>query len=97
MSCEFIEKPPENINDYFVLKYQDNHDDFVSKLITALQENTLNFTTGDIPIGWAMDAINFVKPKNYRIRIQRTPVNFGEIGTAYGIFYFERKPSNPSN
>lgn len=91
MIPEIIEKPPSNVAEYVGAKPNDIREKFVKDLADLLKQDTFNIRTEPILIAWATEAIDKAKPKNYRIMMQRAPVNFGEPGDAFGIFFFERK------
>jgi hypothetical protein len=97
MSYSIIENPPKNFVDYVKVPGTDCREQFI-KSLSGLFKQTPFIYTESIPIGWAMDAVKFSKDgKHYSTKMQRVPVNFGEPGTAHGIFYFERQPEKKPN
>ncbi len=94
MNYTLIEKPPENVDHYVLAPRNDIREEFVRNLVGLLRQDVFHIRTDVIPLGWATDAAEEAKPKQYRMMMLQTPVNWGEPGTAYGIFYFKRQPSN---
>lgn len=93
MSYTFIPKPPENIGDYVTVPRNDIPEEFEEALIGLLRQDVFHITTDGVPLVWVTDAV-IEAAKGYRITAKQIPVNWGELGTAHAIFYFERLPSN---
>jgi hypothetical protein len=91
MNFTLIEKPPENDRDYVVASRNDIEDKFVMNLVRLLRQGTFDIKTDPIPIGWAQRAAEEAPATGYDIMMRQVPVNFGELGTAHGVFYFERQ------
>ena len=94
MSYELISKPPWNIGAYVESPENDIREKYVECLSLLLRQSVFHVKTTVVPIGWVEEAIKRAEPKQYRIMMQRAEVNFGEVGTAHGIFYFEWQKSN---
>jgi len=92
MTYLLIQKPPENLNDCVNVPPNEVRDEFVKSVVGLLRQDGFRIKTDGVPLAWLTDTV-IEAAKDYRIMIQRIPVNLGEQGTARAIFYFERQPS----
>jgi hypothetical protein len=95
MNYSIIEDKPENHADYVKVPGTDCREEFIKSLVGLLRQDTFHIYTDAIPIEWAVMAEKAAKTSHYLMMLLQVPVNFGETGTAYGIFYFQRQPTEP--
>jgi hypothetical protein len=93
MNYPIVEQPPENIADYVTAPEKNNDEAYINNLAGLLREANLLIKTDPVEIRLVDEAIKRAKADRYIVTMQRVPVNFGEPGTAFGIFYFELKPN----
>jgi hypothetical protein len=77
---------------YDVIPPNNNRSEYVTSAIEILNQGKSNITTtkDGIPIDWGLEIQKTATALGYNVRFDKVPVNFGEIGTAFAIFYFER-------
>jgi hypothetical protein len=97
MNYLIIKDPPENLADYVKIPHSATREEFIKTMVGLLRQGTLHICTEPIPIHWAVDAEISAKMSHYLMMMTQVPVNFGELGTAHGVFYFERQPAPPKN
>jgi hypothetical protein len=97
MQHTIIDKPPTNPSDWVKTPPNDIQSEFVESLAGLLRERTFNVIAEEIPIGWAVEAAKEAPIEDYKVMMQRIPVNFGELGTARGTLYFELRRAAINN
>jgi hypothetical protein len=90
MRFTIIEQPPKNASEYTEASHQDEEQAFVTNLRSLLKDHPSPVCVKNVPLGWAAKVEDFAIQSGYRILMMRSVVNYGELGTAYGTFYYER-------
>ena len=90
MKFTIIERPPLNANEYTVAAHQNEEEAFAINLRSLLSDNPLPICIENVPLGWAAKVEDFAIENGYRIMMMRSIVNYGEVGTAFGTFYYVR-------
>ena len=90
MKFTIIERPPLNANEYTVAAHQNEEEAFATNLRSLLRDNPFPICAENVPLGWAANVEDFATENGYRIMMMRSIVNYGEVGTAFGTFYYVR-------